>query len=227
MMVVLMTASWAVGQTSSLYFEEVDVPGYTNNVYTAASPRKNLSPAIAAVSLMAVPVPEPRTFAIGDLITIIIRESTQADWSGTLDTGKDVSFKGQVTQFPRFSFADLALRNGIGTPIDLDMAYGNEFKGDGDLTRKESITGRITARVIDVKPNGTLAVEATKYNQVDKETLRLSLSGVCRSEDISIDNTILSSQIYDFHLVKEHTGEIRKATRKGIITQVVELLFNF
>lgn len=224
---LFITGATAYAQSASLYFEQVDVPGYVGNIYVPPSPQKTISPAIAATSLMAVPMPEPRQFAVGDLITIIIRETTQADWSGKLDTSKEVDFNGAVDQFPRFSFADFALRNGIGTPIQLDMGYEHEFEGEGELRRHETITGRMTARIIDVKPNGTLAIEATKYNQVDKETLRLTLTGVCRSDDVSIENTILSSQIYDLHLVKEHTGELRKATRKGILTQLFELLFNF
>ncbi len=89
------------------------------------------------------------------------------------------------------------------------------------------MTGRVQARVIDVKPNGTLVLEARKFNQIDDETLTIVLTGVCRAEDITVDNTILSSELYDLSLVKTHTGELRRASKKGLITRLLDLLLNF
>jgi len=184
------------------------------------------------VSFLSVPLPEPRAFAVNDLVTIIIRESTQSDMNASLETEKSTEFNHELSAVPNISLRDFLAPgflsgNGLQQSVALGLESDQSFEGDGTLTRGESITGRIQARVIDVKPNGTLAIEARKYNQIDRETVTLTLTGMCRAEDITPDNTVLSSQLYDLHLTKEHSGELRKATRKGLITQVVELLFNF
>jgi hypothetical protein len=101
------------------------------------------------------------------------------------------------------------------------------FEGEGEYRRTDTFSGRIQSRVIDVKPNGTLVLEARKYIQNDDETLEMVLTGLCRAEDVTAANTILSTQLYDLRLVKEHTGELRRSTRKGILTRVFETIFNF
>ena len=60
-----------------------------------------------------------------------------------------------------------------------------------------------------------------------KERVNVVLTGTCRKDDVTIDNTILSTQIYDLRLIKEHAGEIRNATKKGLITKFFDALFNF
>lgn len=230
--VLIAVASPLWAQSSSLYVTQptpapqvvYPVPGYDQ------PPR--LSEAIAATSLAAVRIPEPKRFALHDLITIVIRESTQTDFEATLETNKESEFDGRISDFPNLNLRDLLnfqLRPSSmseGEPT-LGVTYEGEFTGEGEYSRRESISGRITARVIDIKPNGTLVLEARKFIQSDKETLNLVLTGMCRPEDVSIDNTILSSQIYDLRLEKLHEGELRRTTKKGILTKVLETLFNF
>jgi flagellar L-ring protein precursor FlgH len=191
-----------------------------------------LSPAIAQASLVAVQVPEPRRFAVHDLITVVIRESIENNADAELDTSKDSSFKGEIKSFPTLTLADLLnaqIKGGSGggnTP-KLDVGFKSDFKGDGSYKRRDTFTTRITASIIDVKPNGNLVVEARKFIQSDRETVTLILSGTCRAEDIAADNTVLSTQLFDLRLIKEHTGELRQATRKGVLTKLLEGVFNF
>jgi flagellar L-ring protein FlgH len=69
--------------------------------------------------------------------------------------------------------------------------------------------------VLDVKPNGTLVLQARKRIKTDEEEQAFILTGVCRAEDITADNSILSTQLYDLELSKSHQGTVRNATRKG------------
>ncbi|QQE10699.1 flagellar basal body L-ring protein FlgH [Planctomycetota bacterium] len=219
-------------QSSSLY---VQGEAYTqnNNPYhrDGSSIDRKLSPAIARASFTAVRLPELRQFAKHDLIQIIIQESTSSDFQSSMDTGKESKVEGEISSLPKLQlkdFLNLQISNdGTTSPLTVGADYKQEFKGDGDVKRKETITGKIQARVIDVKPNGTLVLEARKHNQVDDEIAELILTGTCRAEDITSSNTILSNQLYDLHLVKKHSGELRKATKKGILTRICEAIFNF
>jgi len=231
-----LASSPALSQSSSLYLAE-RVPARTAQRLPYAGGAEDRQPTLRNrhlqnVSFLSVPLPEPRAFAANDLVTIIIRESTQSDMNASLETEKSTEFDHQLSAVPNISLRDFLAPgflsgNGLSQSVALGLESDQSFEGDGTLSRGESITGRIQARIIDVKPNGTLAIEARKYNQIDRETVKLTLTGMCRAEDVTPDNTVLSSQLYDLHLTKEHSGELRKATRKGLITQVVELLFNF
>lgn len=224
----------AIGQSSSLYLPENDPAAEPEAVQapTVRDQPSPLSPAIARASLVAVKLPEPREFAVHDLVTIVVRESVENDSDAQIDTGKDVGIKGEIKEFPSLTLADLAQAqiNGGGasgaTP-KLDVSFSNEFKGDGSYKRTDTFTTRITAQIIDVKPNGNLVLEARKFMQSDKETIHLVLSGTCRAEDVAGDNTVLSTQLFDLRLLKEHAGELHKATRKGVLTRLLEGVFNF
>ncbi|MEX0887376.1 MAG: flagellar basal body L-ring protein FlgH [Phycisphaeraceae bacterium] len=225
----------AGAQSSSLYLQGQQAAPPAQQPSDAEAPGRplaELQPSLAQLSFAAVSVPEPRRLGRHDLVTVIIRESLETDFSSSLQTSRDVEFDGEVTEFPRFQLRELL--NAQINPNDFEQGrprvgveYGQSFDGDGDYRREESITGRITARVIDVKPNGTVVLEARKYLEADDETLDLVLTGTARAEDITADNTILSTQLYDLRLSKEHTGELRRSSRKGIFTRILETIFNF
>ncbi len=233
-MVMLMLSTVVMAQTSSLYMQPVQPPApmpTTPGVPGAELPGVPLSSAVAQVSLIAVRVPEPRRFAMHDLVTIIVRENTSADASSTLDTGKDSQFNGEISNWPGIRvfdlLADQVLAQGPNDKPKLGVKFKNEFKGEGDYSRRDSFTTRVTARIIDIKPNGTLVLEARKFIQSDKESMELVLTGVCRREDVHVDNTVQSTQLYDLRLVKNHQGELFRATDKGVLTKMFEFLFNF
>lgn len=222
----------AQAQSSSLYMEEQSVTRH--NVVMPNGVVNRLSPALAKSSFVAVNLPEPRPFSLHDLVTIVVRESTDAGSDAQLDTKKEVDHSGQITDFPGIigvqdllNFLKIDSANYSTDQVKLGVKYENEFKGDGSYNRRDTFSSRITARIIDVKPNGTLVLEARKFIKSDKESLNMILTGTCRAQDVTPENTILSTQLYDLNLVKEHTGELRKATKKGILSKFLDNLFAF
>jgi len=193
---------------------------------------KTLAPSVAASSLVAVTLPPPKKFTINDLVTIIVRESTSADSKATLETEKEVSLRGQIQDWPNMRLHDLVdfqlTPSTLGDgPIRLGIEYESEFDGEGKRRRTDQFETRVTARIADIKPNGTMVLEARKYIKTDKETVRLLVTGTCRPGDIGPANTVLSTALYDLHVTNEHSGELYQALKKGIFTKFLELLFNF
>lgn len=191
---------------------------------------RTLSPAITAASFMAVTAPEPRSFKVHDLVTIIIREDTQTSFSSSLETEKEANWDGEIAEFPRFNLEDLldltivpnTFPNGT---VQLDVQAGRDYEGEGDYENSQSMTARIQATIIDVKPNGNVVVEARKSVRSDKEHYTLVATGVCRVDDISVDNTVLSTQIADLFIDKQHEGYLKKAADKGLLTEIMDFLF--
>lgn len=197
---------------------------------SVAAPPDRLSSQIGRVSLMSVGRPEPRRYAVNDLVTIVVRESASNDSRASTSTEKEMEIEGEITDLPRLDdLIALQLRqnqfNGGGPRVG--MGFERSFEGDGAVSRTDSVTTRITARILDIKPNGLLVLEARRFIRTDDETVKLILTGTGRAEDIALDNTILSTSLYDLHLVKEHTGEIRNANKKGWLTRLFETIFHF
>ena len=58
----------------------------------------------------------------------------------------------------------------------------NDFSGSGETTRTGSLSATITARIIDVLPNGNLAVEGKRELYVNNEKKEILVQGIVRTE---------------------------------------------
>lgn len=188
-------------------------------------------PAAAAypVSLMALKPPEPRGYAIHDQVTIIINESSRQESDQSLDTKKDSSIEANLNAAldPKTLLeAELSPADTMNlTLIDADAK--SQFKGEGEYERNDRFTDRLTAVVIDVKPNGILVLEAKRIIRTDDEVKTLVLSGNCRTEDVSVQGTVQSNQLANLTLAVRHEGRIRDAAKKGWLTRALETAFPF
>jgi len=90
---------------------------------------------------------------------------------------------------------------------DIGFKWDDKYETEGEAERKDQFTTRITATVVDVKPNGNLVLEATAEEVHGDDRFTVTLTGVCRSEDVTLDNTILSSQIAELVLIEKNHGE--------------------
>ncbi len=184
---------------------------------------------LANVSYFSVPEPEPRVIRKHDQVTIIIREESEFSSEGTTETKKEAMIDARVTEFIKLSLADFAVRGGgVGdNPPSIVADASREFTGEGTVDRTDSFTARVTAKVLDVKPNGTLVLEGRKQITTDDEYQRFLVTGICRAEDVSADNTVLSTQLADFNLRKTHKGNVRNATKKGFFPKLLDVINPF
>lgn len=187
--------------------------------------------ALRSMSLFAVAPPEPRTFQRHDLVQIVVREQTDARSRHELDLDKDYGISGRIAKFPKLSLPELLELRIPGTSTEdmpeLDLNFSKEFSGDGDYRRRDDLTSRITAEVVEVLPNGNMVLEARTHIKLDDEESMMKLTGVCRPDDVTSANTILSNQIHNLRINREHTGELRKTNKKGIIAQALDAIFAF
>lgn len=180
------------------------------------------------LSLFAVTPPAPRRFQKHDKIEVIINETSLQKAEQSLDTKKKYDLKAELSQFPslRRLLEDATIANGIGSPTPSVGVKGNSaFKGEGTAERKDRFTARISALVLEVKPNGLLLIEARESQQFDSETKSLVVSGMCDPKDLTAQGTVQSSQLANLVIRVEHTGDLRDGAKKGWIPQIMETVF--
>src|SRR5207249_1610300 len=110
---------------------------------------------------------------------------------------------------------------------EVKMNGKRSFQGQGEVDRADTFTARITAEVLDVKPNGTLVLQARKRIKTDEEEQMFTLTGICRVDDVTADNSVLSSQLYDLELTKNHQGDVRAATKRGMVGKLLDVFNPF
>lgn len=176
-------------------------------------------------SPMAVRGPDPEKIKVHDLVTIIVRESKTAKTDSKLESKKDWQLDSSLDKWIRLSNSHglVPAKFEEGSPAAA-FNFQNDYKGDGRYDRKDELVTRITARVIDVKPNGNLVLEATKEITMDDDGFTITLTGECRVTDVTPDNTVLSTQIADPVIDVQHKGAVRDATRRGWFQRALDTL---
>lgn len=186
------------------------------------------TPSLGDVSMIAFTPPEPRQFQKNDLITIIISERSTIDREQTVETEKEFGISGEVSAFPDLlKLLELRYENYDRLPQAVEAAAGTEFTGEGSYERDDTITARVTGRVIEVKPNGLLLIESKTQIITDDEEQVIVLSGLADPDDVTDAGTIQSNQMADLIAKFEHQGETRRSTKKGLIPRMIETLFAF
>jgi len=180
-------------------------------------------------SLIAVRPPEPTTYQMHDLITIIINENSRQSAEQEMELEKEYQRNLRLEAIiDLWQVLETRLEPGLVAPIDLlEFQADSEFEGEGSYERSDRLTDRITAEVIDVKPNGVLVLEAKRIVQMDDEEKIVVLSGMCDTGAVTAEKTVQSNQLANLTLTIRHEGELRESNKKGWITRVLDSVFAF
>ncbi|MSR41355.1 MAG: flagellar basal body L-ring protein FlgH [Phycisphaerales bacterium] len=171
--------------------------------------------------LFAVSDVEPKLFAIHDLITIVISESSRGKSKQNAKADKTFALDGGIQNW---------LTSDIINPADLpafSLDIEKDFQGKGDYQRTDDFTARVTAEIVEIKPNGLLVLEAHRTIVQDEEEQTIMLTGLCRPEDVDANNQVPSHRVADATIKKMNKGMLRDVSEKGIVAKVLDALFAF
>lgn len=180
------------------------------------------------ISFFAVPEAEPKTLKKHDLITIVIRESTEMNSESNSEMKKDADLDARLEEWPKVNLKEFQVQSGTGAnPIGVRALGSRNFKGEAKVDRTDTFTTRIAAEVIDVKPNGTVALQARKFIKHGDEEQEYLLTGVCRAADITPDNSILSTQVHNLTVITNTKGAVTDTTKRGFIPKLLDSINPF
>ncbi len=165
-------------------------------------------------------------FEVGDIITVIVRETLDASTSAGTNTKKESDVKANAAAAANpFLVGDKPEGNNILNPGELpnwDIQSENETKNTGDTRRRNTLTTSITCTVVEVLPNGNLKISGDKQVTVNRDDSMVTVSGIIRSKDISAQNTIQSTQVADASVLVKGKGPLWNNQRRGLVTRVLD-----
>ncbi len=148
-----------------------------------------------------------RATTVGDIITIVLVERTQASKSNSADTSRSGSFG--------LTPPSTGVLSKLFSPSDVAMGGNNGFTGKGAATQSNALSGEITVTIAQVYPNGTMLVKGEKALTLNRGDEFIQISGLVRQADISPDNRIASTRVADAKIIYKGKGEIANASRQG------------
>ena len=175
-------------------------------------------------SWTAVDPPKPRKFSAENLITVIVREEVKSSSKAKAKQERDYSVDTKLDEWIRLSH--WKLWGDAVSDRDPAIKFNLKTKTDNraDADREDKVTTRIQARVVDVKPNGNLILEAMAEVEIEEDEYKLTLTGICRTADVTPDNTILSTQLHDKKFRKVSTGATKDGTKRGWLAKILDKL---
>jgi len=127
---------------------------------------------------------------VGDIVTIVLNESTAAKKSATTTTAKTTN---ETLPGMTLFGSPVTIH---GTPVlSNNISDASKFNGEGDSAQSNSLSGFITATVIRVLPNGNLLIKGEKQIWINQGSEYVRVSGVVRPIDLAPDNSIPSHKV--------------------------------
>ncbi|HVV73592.1 MAG TPA: flagellar basal body L-ring protein FlgH [Verrucomicrobiae bacterium] len=169
---------------------------------------------------------DKRASRVGDLITIVVQESTTASKDNKTATSKKSSMDAAIMAFLYSPAASGLLTKGGQLPA-LKYNMQNDFNGGGTINNSEQIVAQVTVRVIDVLPNRNMLIEGTRETAFGGEKQNIVLHGVVRPEDVSPNNTVFSYNVADAKIQIINKGTITDSQKKGWFNRIWDKISPF
>lgn len=162
---------------------------------------------------------EKRARRVGDVITIMIHEDTNA----TQAAGSQYQKSGNVAFGAGTGIGTIG-QNVLNTTNNIGVGSSSAHQGQGSSTRKTVITGQMTAKIISILPSGNYLIEGTRYVEVNDEKQTVEVVGEIRPDDISSDNTVSSLRVANAKIKLTGTGPASESAKPGLLTRVLSWL---
>jgi flagellar L-ring protein precursor FlgH len=161
-----------------------------------------------------------RAYAVGDLITIDVSESSSLAASQNSVRNRQSQVENAVKQF-LFANSNMGKHNGGLPGTELETKSSN--KGGGTIANTQDLKGRVSVVVIDTLPNGVLVLEGARMVTFSGESYYAVLKGMVRKEDIGFGfkdglryrNIVSSQYIADAQIEFVSKGSLNDAQKES------------
>jgi flagellar L-ring protein precursor FlgH len=133
---------------------------------------------------------------LGDLVFVDVVEASTATVTSGADRKRDSGTVGGLSTIA----GSLPISGAAAVSSAITALGQRKFEGNGSTERKSNVKARITARVVEVLPNGDLRIQALKLVRVNKETEQMAVTGIVRRNDLAADNSIPTIAVGDLRV---------------------------
>ncbi len=213
---VIFTASQLSGCTSVYHNASMNdpmwapaMPNVTDN--SQSNPGAIYNPGSAQMLFQ-----DKKAHRVGDLITVVLTESTNASKNADTELGKDSELS--LSEVNLLGNTNVGFSNGSAS-LSGDASTSRSFKAETDSAQSNRLQGTITVTVHQVFPNGNLVVKGEKWISLNQGSEFIRVSGIARPEDVDKDNQIPSTRIANARISYGGTGPLAEANEEGWATR--------
>ncbi|MFV2059499.1 MAG: flagellar basal body L-ring protein FlgH [Gammaproteobacteria bacterium] len=151
---------------------------------------------------------------VGDILTITLKETTNASKSARTETTKGAIINEVA---PTIIGSDVTHngKNILENTVDSDR----RFSSQGQSAQSNNMTGELTVTVVRVFSNRNLLVRGEKLIMLNQGNEYLRVMGIVRPEDIDTNNTVLSTRVANAQISYGGQGVINDANKMGWLSK--------
>jgi flagellar L-ring protein precursor FlgH len=149
---------------------------------------------------------------VGDLITVLLNETTQASRTSALSTSRATANDVIGVNQKDSIIAKIGFGSGFFNGATTDGANISS-DGSGTAGQAATLTGSISAMVVEVLANGNLVIVGEKQLALTEGSEFIQVKGIIRPADIQPDNTVLSQRIAHAQISYRGTGDLATASK--------------
>jgi len=162
-----------------------------------------------------------RNYQVGDIITVLLNESTQAARTQNTDVSRE-----SKNSLPSGLNTQLGTMSPFLKGIDV-TANNNSSKGAGKADQQASLSGSVAVTVVEILANGNLMVRGEKKLGLSEGTEVIQVSGVIRPEDVGPNSTVQSRRLANAQIAYRGSGDLANATKAGWGTSLMHKYWPF
>lgn len=169
-----------------------------------------------------------RASSRGDILTVVIQIDEKAEISNETDRSRSGSETlGIPNLFGIPQRLDRKLPAGASMADAVETDSRSSYKGEGSVARKEKLTLRVAATVVEDLPNGVLRIEGQQEVRVNNELRELIVTGYVRPADISRQNEVTYDKIAGARIAYGGRGQITDVQQPRYGQQIADILLPF
>lgn len=150
-----------------------------------------------------------RAHKVGDIITVVLTESTKAKKSA----GNQIKKATDLNIKPVYLGGNnLSIK---GNPLDARYSDSMDTNRESDADQSNSLSGNISANVMQVLANGNLVIRGEKWITINNGDEFIRVTGIIRPQDITPENTIDSPRVANARIQYSGTGAFADAQKVG------------
>ncbi|HOI17630.1 MAG TPA: flagellar basal body L-ring protein FlgH [Geobacteraceae bacterium] len=161
----------------------------------------------------------------GDIVTVLIVEEASASKQANTGTKRETGISASIPNFMGIETTALADKLDLNALVKANTS--SSYDGSGSTSRKDVLKATITARVMDVLPNGYLRIQGQRSVKVNNEEQIIILEGVVRPKDINHENMISSAQVADARITYAGNGIVNDKQQPGWLFNFVDKIWPF
>lgn len=173
-----------------------------------APPQRGQSGGVFVATSTSALTSDNRAFRVGDALTILLQETTQASKKADTTLGK----KSTATVKPT-----ILGNHTVNTTVGIDA--NRDFNGSSASTQQNALQGSLTVIVQEVLPNGLLRVRGDKSLTLNQGEEIIRVSGYVRPADVDNDNRLSSQRIANARISYAGKGALADANTPGWLTR--------